>query len=95
MNAERGRSRKRTRGGEKREKGTLTDINDARERKGCGANVAGIGDVLCQTRGMGGGPGHGFNFSALGEMISGRRSDLSNLVIMTEEDIGEGSNGRS
>ncbi len=70
-------------GREKREKGTYTNINDALERNGCGANAVGMRDALCQLGGMGGGgPGLGFNFSMLEEMTLECRSYLSNIIIM-------------
>jgi len=61
-----------------------------RERKGCGANGADMGDALRQTGGTGeGGPGLGLSFSASGTMIFGRGADPSE-VIMT---AGEGGLG--
>src|SRR6266436_3667436 len=62
-----------------------------RERKGCGANGADMGDALRQTGLTGeGGPGLGLAFSASGTMISGRGADPSE-VIMTP---GEGGAGK-
>ncbi len=57
-----------------------------RERKGCGANGAGMGDALRHTGGTGeGGPGLGLNFSASGEIIFGRRSDPSDIIMTAGE----------
>lgn len=62
-----------------------------RERKGCGAKGADMGDALRRTGGTGeGGPGLGFAFSASGTMILGRGADPSE-VIMTAGEGGEGN----
>jgi hypothetical protein len=63
-----------------------------RERKGCGANGADMGDALRQTGGTGEeGPGLGLAVSASGTMIFGRGSDPSE-VIMTAGEEGEAEN---
>jgi len=61
-----------------------------RERKGCGANGADMGDALRQTGGTGEeGPGLGFTFSASGTTILGR--DPSGVIMTAGEEGGAGN----
>jgi hypothetical protein len=63
-----------------------------RERKGCGANGADMGDALRQTGGTGeGGPGLGLAFSASGTMIFGRGTDPSEVITTAGEEGGVGN----
>jgi len=58
-----------------------------RDRKGCGANGANMGDALCQTGGTGeGGPGLGLAFSTSGTMIFGCGADPSKVIITAGEE---------
>jgi hypothetical protein len=63
-----------------------------RERKGCGANGADMGDALRRTGGTGeGGPGLGLAFSASGTMILGRGADPSEVITTAGEEGGVGN----
>ena len=63
-----------------------------RERKGCGANGADMGDALRQTGGTGeGGPGLGLAFSASGTMIFGCDADPSEVIMTAGEEGGVGN----
>lgn len=69
-----------------------------RERKGCGANGADMGDALRQTGGTGeGGPGLGLAFSESGTMIFGREADPSEVIMTAGEEgaVGNTSSGES
>jgi hypothetical protein len=60
-----------------------------RERKGCGASGADMGDTLRQTGGTGeGGPGLGLAFSASGTMISGSGAEPSEVIMTAGEEGG-------
>jgi hypothetical protein len=62
-----------------------------RERKGCGANGADMGDALRQTGGTGEeGPGLGLAFSASGTIIFGR-GDPSEVIMTAGEEGGAGN----
>lgn len=62
-----------------------------RERKGCGANGADMGDAWRQTGGTGeGGPELGVAFSASG-MIFGRGADPSEVITTAGEEGGVGN----
>jgi len=63
-----------------------------RERKGCGANGADMGDALRQTGGTGeGGPGLGLEFSTSGTTIIGRGADPSDVITTAGEEGGVGN----
>lgn len=63
-----------------------------RERKGCGANGADMGDPLRQTGGTGeGGPGVELAFSASGTIIFGRDADPSEVIMTAGEEGGVGN----
>ena len=68
-----------------------------RERKGCGANGADMGDALRQTGGTGeGGPGLGLAFSTSGTMIFGCEADPSEEIMKAGEGaVGDMSSGES
>ena len=62
-----------------------------RERKGCGANGADMGDALRQTGSTGEeGPGLGLAFTASGTIIFGRR-DPSGVIMTAGEEGGAGN----